>query len=325
MLHFYRMKFLETKFEDYVNSCSKENLHPELQSFFKNTSIQSNNMHLIAYGPSGVGKYSQVLHYIQQFSPSGLKYERKLTIDLSKKQYFFKISDIHFEIDMELLGCNAKNLWNTAYYQILDIVSTRPSRKGIIVCKNFHKIHTELLETFYSYMQTLTHKNMHLTYILITNSLCFIPENILIRCLTIPIKRPTKAQYTKCIGRQLVSTVNVAHIRNIKDLYSKNTKLMNINKITVSKLVQHIENYTTLDFLQLRDHLYNIFIYHLDLNECIWELLIHFIDKGSIDAEKMERVLLFLSSFLKYYNNNYRPIYHLERFVLFLCKEIHGL
>ena len=32
-----------------------------------------------------------------------------------KKQYTFKISDIHFEIDMELLGCNAKVLWNEVY------------------------------------------------------------------------------------------------------------------------------------------------------------------------------------------------------------------
>lgn len=322
------MKFLETKFEDYVVSCCKENLHPELQPYFSSISTYfiSHNAHMIVYGPQGVGKYSQVLRHIQQFSPSKLKYERKLNINLSKKkQYFFKISDIHFEVDMELLGCNAKSLWNTTYHQILDILSTRASRTGIIVCKNFHKIHTELLETFYSYMQTLTHRNIHLSYILITTGLGFIPDNILIRCLIVPVKRPTKAQYTKCIGRSLVSNIRTSEIRNIKDLYSKNSKLMNINNVTVSRLIQHIKNYKDLDFLVLRDHLYNIFIYHLDLNECIWEILVYFIDAGSIDADKMERVLFFLSRFLKYYNNNYRPIYHLERFILFLCKEIHEL
>jgi len=322
------MKFLETKFEDYVTSCSKENLHPELQTYFSSISTHfiSSNVHMIVYGPQGVGKYSQVLHYIQQFSPSKLKYERKLTINLSKKkQYFFKISDIHFEIDMELLGCNAKSLWNITYHQILDILSTRASRKGIIICKNFHKIHTELLETFYSYMQTLAHRNIHLSYILITTGIGFIPDNILIRCAIIPVKRPTKAQYAKCIGKPLVSGILTSKIRNIKDLYSRNSKLMNINNLTVARLVEHIKNYKDLDFLLLRDHLYNIFIYHLDLNECIWEILIYFIDEGLIDADKMERILFFLSRFLKYYNNNYRPIYHLERFVLFLCKEIHGL
>ena len=61
-----------------------------------------------------------------------------------KKQYVFKISDIHFEVDMELLGCNAKVLWNEIYKAILDILSTRPSHSGIILCKNFHKIHNEV-------------------------------------------------------------------------------------------------------------------------------------------------------------------------------------
>ena len=29
--------------------------------------------------------------------------------------------------------------------------------------------------------------------------------------------------------------------------------------------------------------------------------------------------------FFKYYNNNYRPIYHLENYVLYLVKLIHEL
>ena len=82
-------------------------------------------------------------------------------------------------------------------------------------------------------MQTLVHKNICLSYIFITESVSFIPDNILIRCLIVPVKRPTKVQYTKCIGRQLVSNINTSKIRNIKDLYSRNSKLMNINKVNV--------------------------------------------------------------------------------------------
>ena len=40
-------------------------------------------------------------------------------------------------------------------------LSARTNGTGIIVCKNFDHIHSELLEIFYSYMQTLlTHKNL---------------------------------------------------------------------------------------------------------------------------------------------------------------------
>ena len=30
-------------------------------------------------------------------------------------------------------------------------------------------------------------------------------------------------------------------------------------------------------------------------------------------------------TFFQYYNNNYRPIYHLESFLLYLVSEIHEL
>ena len=43
------------------------------------------------------------------------------------------------------------------------------------------------------------------------------------------------------------------------------------------------------------------------------------------DAEKIEKIQTFLYRFLKLYNNNYRPIYHLESFVYYLCIVIHGL
>jgi len=145
------MKFLETHFEEYIRSVDKVNLHPSLK---KNSDIYfpndiQNLRHLIFYGPSGVGKYSQALYHIKKYSPTDLKYERKMNMSIGKgkgKNYNIKISDMHFEIDMNLLGCNAKALWNELFYHILDIISTRPQHTGIIICKNFHKIHSELLD-----------------------------------------------------------------------------------------------------------------------------------------------------------------------------------
>ena len=155
------MKYLSTRFEDYVIECKKKNMHKELEQlteyFTDNLKDQSN---LIFYGPSGVGKYTQALNYIKRFSPTNLRFERKLNFTYNKKQYKFKVSDVHFEIDMQLLGCNAKVLFNEIYYHILDILSTR-NNSGIILCKNFNYIHNELLEIFYSYMESLQHKNLN--------------------------------------------------------------------------------------------------------------------------------------------------------------------
>ena len=68
---------------------------------------------------------------------------------------------------------------------------------GILVCKNFHKIHSELLDIFYSYMQNMKHKNLNLKYILLTEHVSFIPDNILERCKIISFNRPTKTKYSK--------------------------------------------------------------------------------------------------------------------------------
>ena len=52
---------------------------------------------------------------------------------------------------MSLLGCNAKMLWNELFNQIIDVTSTKKVKHGIIVCKYFHEIHSELLDIFILY------------------------------------------------------------------------------------------------------------------------------------------------------------------------------
>ena len=90
------MKFLESHFEEYINEVSSHNLHPKMQKMYDKMPTKIEKMpNMIFYGPSGVGKYSQMLYAIQKYSPTKLLYEKKLSLTYDKKQYFFKISDIH--------------------------------------------------------------------------------------------------------------------------------------------------------------------------------------------------------------------------------------
>ena len=141
------MKYLSSRFEEYISECGSANLHPELDNIHSilNKDINKQN-NIIFYGPSGVGKYTQALHYIKNFSPTGLKYERKTIISTnSKKSYQFKVSDIHFEIDIELLGCNAKVLFNEIYNNITDIVSTKSKKTFFISHCDVRSISTHFL------------------------------------------------------------------------------------------------------------------------------------------------------------------------------------
>ena len=319
------MKFYETHFEEYISENNRENLHPKLDKLYAKfpKSLQQLK-NLIFFGPSGTGKYTQMLKSIKKYSPTELKYEKKISITYNKQQYFFKISDIHYEIDMSLLGCNSKLFWHEIYQQIIDIVSAKSDKSGIVVCKYFHEIHSELLDNFYSYMQQNNSISVDLTFIIITEELSFIPDNILNCCEVISIQRPTKIAYTKCIKNKLPTNIKLENITNIKMLHLYDEDLMLQYKIICNKIIRNMININELQFLKFRDILYDIFIYNLDITDCIWYIISCLVEEKKLDDCRLSSVLLKTYGFFQYYNNNYRPIYHLESYLFYLTKQIHG-
>ena len=248
------MKFLESHFEEYTNEVEKMNLHPKLQKCYSHFPDRIDKLgNVIFYGPSGVGKYSQMLHSIKKYSPTDLKYEKKLSLTYDKKQYFFKISDIHYEIDMSLLGCNSKLLWHDIYQQIVDILSAKTEKTGIILCKDFHNIHSELLENFYSYMKDNNALSINIKFILLTEEISFMPDSILNCCEIINISRPTKVSYTKCSKQKLPNDIKIENIVNIKYLHTGINELMYPYKIICDKIIKEMIDIDDLKFLKFRD------------------------------------------------------------------------
>jgi len=319
------MKFCETHFDEYLVSNEKMNLHPKLDKKFKTFPDAIANFHnLIFYGPSGVGKYTQMLRSIKKYSPTELKYEKKISITYNKQNYVFKISDIHYEIDMSLLGCNSRLLWHDIYLQLVDIISAKVDKVGIILCKNFHEIHNELLENFYSYMQKQTPGFIDLKFILITEDIGFIPDNILQCCEIIQVPRPSKTLYNKCLKYTIPSQCKLECITNIKLLHNQPSMNMVVfYKIICDKIISTILTVDEIKFLKFRDLLYDIFIYNLNIYQCIWYILSVLIQQNHIKKEALTRVLIKTYTFFQYYNNNYRPIYHLENYILYLAGTIH--
>lgn len=407
------MKYYETHYEDYINAVEKYNLHQDLEEKYSRFPKTLNKMkNMIVYGATGVGKYSQILYILKRYSPSGLKYEKKITIATEKHTYIYRISDIHYEIDMSLLGCNSKILFHEIYSQIVDIVSVKPDKQGIILCKNFHTIHNELLDIFYSYMQQNNlHTNIHLKFILMTEHLSFIPNNVLNCCYTLSIPRPTKTKIlemykinntpskienkiiteetpryafqnvktpgpiqvkrTKKISvekavvensicilqkenanheqfynristcknknidftkiKQILDDVSSEYIINNKEInyfsLIKNTEEIpkdNFN-IICDNIIQEMINYKNIVMPNFRDVLYDILIYNLDISECVWYILCFFIKNDSLNPETISRLMTKIFIFLKYFQNNYRPIFHLESIFLTMIKEINSI
>jgi hypothetical protein len=420
------MKYYETSYDEYLSSYEKYNLHPELDqiknAFPKNITDFKN---IIVYGASGVGKYTQVLSILHQYSPTRLKYDKKIYITYEKQEkkskttasiitsteattsskikkpkskkeitpaapsasssstnaisakiqikkqdkkqeYMYRISDIHYEIDMATLGCNSKILWHDLFFQIVDIVSVslKTDKIGIIVCKNFHNIHNELLEIFYSYMRhPLHHINIQIKFILITEHIGFIPDNIINACEIISIKRPSKTQYLEMSRLQtkpfscflegnrngifydktnrsaifhkdktaeILEELPLNAIVNTKEIHSfawlKNTNEIpnDVFNIICDALMEQILYPENTKITDIRNNLYDLLIYNIDIPECIWYLFTTLIQYKSFKTPSdITDVLNKVFIFMKYYNNNYRSIYHLESIILCMLNKIH--
>ena len=317
------MKLNDNRFEDYLILNDETSLHPKLNKIYDKLPDKISDLrNVIFFGPKGVGKYTQMLRSIKKYSPSELKYEKKLIYTSDKVNYTIKISDIHYEIDMSLLGCNSKVLWNELYNQIVDSILAKTTHTGIIVCKYFHDIHSELLDIFYSYMQTVYHNTLDIKFILLTEHISFIPNNILNKCRVIRVPRPTIRQYNKCLKKKINNKINLVDITNIKNLSENTTQLMKPYKVTCDMLIENIIDEANIKFMEIREKIYEIFIYNLDVNECVWYILCELINRQKINEEQTSDILIIIYNFLHYYNNNYRPIYHLERFIFYVISKV---
>jgi len=327
------MKYYESTFEEYVQSVKIMNYHPYLNSFQDIDLASIPNT--IYYGPSGVGKYSQVLYRLSKHSPSHLKYQKKMKVSTEKGDYSFSFSDVHYEVDMGLLGCNAKIIWEALYQQIVDIVSVKTEKVGVLVCCNFHQIHSELLDIFFlyfkQYQQTnnilFNKNNIVLKYILLTEHVSFLPNSFIHSCHLISVPRPSKQLLfmgkSSDIRKKAVS-LDLRKISNLKEIhrlsFSSHLENMDLFQKVCEPLVQWLSKPYEIDILKVRECLYNISIYQLDFMDCLWYLLRHV----TLSRQKWGVLLHNTSHYLKFYNNNYRTIYHFENifYSLVSSKEI---
>ena len=319
------MKFLKYTFDNYTNNYIKIHNNNECD---KINNIEDFK-YLIIYGRKGIGKYSEALNLIKKLSPNELKYEKKLAINNtnSKNDIFIKISDIHFEVDFQILGYNSKHLFNEIYNLIVEIICTKPQKKGIILCKNFEYIDNELLDLFYSYMKNDLNKIYSINFIILATSYSFLPNNIINMCKVIRIKVPAKHNLKKITNKNPLKIDNNLEF-NTSDNYIDNLKdKLYLKKIEYNKDYLHnmykklVEN--KIEFNELRNDLYDLLIYKVDLNNFIWDLLELLIINDKINNKIIDNIFDKTFKFFMQYNNNYRPIFHLENYILYLLRIIN--
>jgi hypothetical protein len=151
--------------------------------------------------------------------------------------------------------------------------------KCIVLCMNFHCIKDELLDIFYIFLRDPT-----IRFILCTRNMSSLPESIKHNCRIICLKEKSN----RTLSIKLCDPI-------IEMIYSKK-----------------------VDYFLLRELLYNLLTYNLNIHECFYYILNSLINREYITTNDIELHIKDIVDIIKKYNNNYRTIYHLERFVMYL-------
>jgi hypothetical protein len=164
--------------------------------------------------------------------------------------------------------------------------------------------------------------SIHLVFVLVTDHVSFMPNNIIECCKIVSVKRPDESLYTP-FQIDPESVLNLKEIQSFQ--YVNHTEEMpkDVFNIVCDSLIDKIEHSDKLEFADFRDQLYDILLYGLDVTDCIWYILHHLVKTGKLDDPRtISSILSKTYVFLKYYNNNYRPIYHLESIFFYIITKL---
>lgn len=262
------------KFEHYIDAylSSKETKKHKLSCEF----------HLISYHYNHIENYAYTLSKLKELSLTQLKYCRKTTLTCNNVDYSFMTSDVHIEIDFELLGVIEYGLFFEYFKHIQENIIL--NKKHIyVVCLHFHLVSNELLEVFFNFLN-----NPLIHFIFLTCEVSALP---------LPILKRSKIKRFKSL---------------ISSSYDK-TYQQRINNI-----VKHLVEETNVSLFTWREFIYELLVYNDPIHEAYSYMIFELIQKEFICLSQLDNVFQKYYEVIHLYNNNYRSIYHLEYFIVYL-------
>jgi hypothetical protein len=242
---------------------------------------------IIMYDVDKGRNYSKTLKLLENISPSRLKYSRKKEITLNNNDYKFMMSDCHIEFDFNLLGVNETNVFIEVMNQITHTYMMTNSIYTVVLL-NFECIKKELLKIMYSFMK----KNMNL--IILTTQVSFIPDTIL------------ENSYIKRWNREKTYEYQKNETDNISNKVLE--PAMNIIK----------KSSTDINLLKTRNQCYEFLVKNYDVHVVLSCLVKECIIEGIINDDNIINVMYEYAHIIEKFNNNYRSIFHIEKFMSFL-------
>ena len=140
----------------------------------------------------------------------------------------------------------------------------------------------------------------------------------------------TVKMYSYSDSNEILEKIDESYIINAKELYLF-PKLQNgenvpddIFNIICDNIIKEMNNFQSLEFTNFREIIYDILIYNLEMTECLWYVLHYFVMAGCLLEVDVLLIIEKIHVFLKQYNNNYRPIYHVESILFFIIDKLRN-
>jgi hypothetical protein len=130
-----------------------------------------------------------------------------------------------------------------------------------------------------------------------------------------------------------ISNISSINLLKYIDINTENENMINHKRSICDKIIHIIVSTNMKDpkisYNNIRNILYDLLINDLNFYDCTYYIIDGIIRKkiemsgGNIDTRFITKILERVCLLFKYYNNNYRPIYHLEAFILYLIKLVN--
>ena len=258
---------------------------------------------VIVHGPPGSGKYSIALTIAAGFSPSGLRYEKKMVVEGEGKGPHCRssvlMSDVHFEVDMGLAHCGSRAGWGCIHRSIVEAVQIRKVKAAIVLCRGVHRADRDLLGALGGFMRPMA-SGVELHYILVTDHLGALSQGVRGRCRILAVPRPAQTVRRRICGLGV--------------------REEETEEMSARGALSALCDSSPPSLYGLRDAVYAGLTRNMDVSKWSWHLLYDWgrRNEGNPNQDDEMRAFDALLTFAECHASSYRPIFHLERLALAL-------
>lgn len=247
--------------------------------------------HIILYGNNDYYNYCYMVSLMRKVSPKKLKYVRRIEVEYNSNIYSFNLTDLFVEVDFDLLGVNEYHVFMELYSALRE---SYLQNNIYIFCVNFYKVRKELHNSLY----TILNSDSRIRYIFLTSQIEFMNTSILSQC------RLYKNVFNTLLDDDPCFQSHVSY-KSFHDGH-------------IEKLIQIITKKHNISTKELRNIIYEILIYNFDVYKYLNDLIESLITLDYICEDNLVGVFKNFTHIIEKYNNNYRSIFHLEYFIIYL-------